>query len=263
MNADGTYAHELTLRTSGQTQTDSPQYDLGEITFAGWTGDDKWILLWPNAGHSQSIAADGMRLIAIPSLGGVVRQVSDLLPDHDVLLYRDYIAFARHKDSVVITDGGNRESWTNKRVTIVNPTTANASVLTDAKFAASSVDWSPNGASIVFSLGPDIGGVGGGEQAKNGLAQRHIWTMDTNGGHVRQITSDPAYRDEYPRWSRNGHLILFVRMDRQNNVSVWTAMQPRGTLQKVVDVIADPVDKDLWFSFYGHIPWAYYLGWTR
>jgi Tol biopolymer transport system component len=99
----------------------------------------------------------------------------------DVLPYKDYVAFARHKPGVVFTAGGNRESWTNKRVTFVDPATNRLSALTGTNAAAGSLEWSPDGTRIVFSLGPDAGTVGGGEQAKNALAQRRIWVMNMDG----------------------------------------------------------------------------------
>jgi Tol biopolymer transport system component len=242
-------------------------FDLGEVTFAGWSGDDKWILMWPNPGHSASIAADGLGMIAVPLTGGSIRSLSDILKpilkDHDVLLYRDYVSFARSDPGVVVTIGGDRQSWTNKRIMYINPANGRFSVLTDASMATAALDWSPDGKRILYSIAPDTGPVGGGEPAKAALAQRRIWMMDADGKHQQPLTSDPAYRDERPLWSRTGRTILFVRMDRQDNIGLWTIDVRSKELQKVVDAIADPDDKGLWFSFYGHIVWSDYFAWSR
>jgi hypothetical protein len=256
-NDDGSPAHEIPVYKS-----DSSEIDLGEATLAGWSGDDTWIFVWPNAAHSASLAADGFGLIAVPRNGGRTRFLSDIFKT-DVLLYNDYVAFARHRSGVVLTAGGDREAWTNKRVTFVDPDSGKFAILTDTKTAAGSVDWSPDGSRIAFPLGPDAGSIGGGEQAKNALAQRRIWVINVDGRQPRQLTSDPEYRDEYPLWSHDGRTILFARIDRQDNVSVWTIDVAGGNLQKVVDALADPVDKDLWFSYYGHINWSSILAWTR
>ena len=80
------------------------------------------------------------------------------------------------------------------------------------------------------------------------------------GKQMRQITSDPQYRDESPLWSRNGQYILFARLDRQDNASLWSINLNSGALQKV----ADQVDGQLgWFGYYGHINWYASVAWHQ
>src|SRR5215472_17502459 len=85
-NDDGSPAREIPVYKS-----DSSEIDLGEATLAGWSGDDTWIFLWPNAAHSASLAADGFGLIAVPRNGGRTKFLSEIVKD-DVLLYNDYVA---------------------------------------------------------------------------------------------------------------------------------------------------------------------------
>jgi hypothetical protein len=39
--------------------------DLGTAKLAGWTSDGQRVLIWPNPEESESIAADGLPLIAV------------------------------------------------------------------------------------------------------------------------------------------------------------------------------------------------------
>jgi len=252
------------IQTNGQRTVQSAEFDLGEVTFAGWSGDGHWILFWPNPDHSASIAADGLPLTAVPASGGVAQRLLQALHDNDVLLFPDFVSPSPRGSGVLVTAGGNREAWTNKRVTWVDPSTGKSSILSDQKFAASSIGWSRDGSRFACVLGPDIGSAGGGEPAQKALAQRHIWLMNADGKQPKQLTSDPSYRDEYPLWSRDGHTILFTRMNQQNEMSLWTADVASGTLKKVVDSIGSPIEKGNWFGYYGHLHWSsFYVAWSR
>lgn len=251
------------IQPNGQRQVQSPEFELGGVTFAGWSADNQWIFVWPNPGYSESIAADGLSLIAIPADGGVVEFLLKALSDSTVLRYPDFVALSARATEILVTAGGNREAWTNKRLTRVDPATGKLSILTDKNVAVSSSAWSPDGSLIASVLGPDNGGLGGGDAVKRTLAQRHIWVMNADGQRLRQLTSDTPYRDEYPLWSRDGLTIVFVRLDQQNKASVWNIDVQNGSVQKLVEQIGGPAQPDSGFGYYGHTDWSRYLSWSR
>ena len=83
--------------------------------------------------------------------------------------------------------------------------------------------------------------------------------MNADGRQRRRLTSDAQYRDEYPLWSKDGQDILFMRMDTQNRVSVWSVGVYDRTLMKLVDQIMGPAAKDSWFGYYGHVAWPSFI----
>ena len=80
-----------------------------------------------------------------------------------------------------------------------------SSELTGSETASIEPSWSADGRRIAFvsqpDRGPDMGPSGGFPPL---LRDRRIWVMDRNGSDKRQLTNDPAYRDERPLWSPDG-----------------------------------------------------------
>jgi TolB protein len=161
-----------------------------------------------------------------------------------------------------VISGGNREAWTNKRLIAFNTATGNIMALTDDSTAVASCAWSPDGKVIAFAAGPNDREAGGGERAKQALSERRIWIMNADGQQRRRLTTDAQYRDEYPLWSKDGQHIVFMRMDTQNAISVWSVGVYDRTLMKLVDEMMGPAAKASWFGYYGHVQWpwsiAYY-----
>jgi Tol biopolymer transport system component len=70
--------------------------------------------------------------------------------------------------------------------------------------------------------------------AGGALRGRKLWLYDLQTGKSSQITQDPAYRDEYPLWSADGEVLLFIRMDEKDQVSLWSLSIHSGELRNVV-----------------------------
>ena len=85
--------------------------------------------------------------------------------------------------------------------------------------------------------------------------QRRIVVAGTEGDpQPRQLTDDPAYRDEYPRWSADGSHILFARLDAEDRASLWLMPAEGGAPQQVADDLSpNPGPASFWFGFYGHV----------
>jgi len=125
--------------------------------------------------------------------------------------------------------------------------------------------------SVAYSAAPDAGpGVTGGDPARAALAQRRIWVaaatqpLDVK---QRQLTSDPAYRDEFPQFSPDGTQLLFARMDADDQWSLWLIPSAGGDPEQVVPKVdvasALSTGEPAWFGYYGTIPWHNVFDWWR
>jgi Tol biopolymer transport system component len=231
----------------------------GIYQLAGWTSDGQSLIFWGgNPFFSASIAADGLPLVKVPANGGEPQEVAQ-----SALLYTDFV---RPDPSVsgrlAVITGGGREAWTDKRLYLFE--NSSGVQLSPGGEAVSSVAWSRDGKRLAYSSAPDAGQLGGGEPARQALMDRKIWVLDLGSGEPNQLTNDPSYRDEYPLWSADGNNLLFVRMDDQNQVSLWTIPVAGGEAQIVLDRLSTESLSSLgWFGFYGHIDWQDMFDWWR
>jgi Tol biopolymer transport system component len=247
LSANGTNSREISLVR--------PSYS--HFKLAGWSADREHILLWVG-GVSESIAADGLPLISVSGTSGDHQLVTE-----EMLPYKEYVAMSPVGNSVLVISGGNRDTWTNKRLIVLDTTTGNITHLTDDSTAVAACAWSPDGNVIAFAAGPNDTEAAGGERAKQALAERRIWIMNADGQQRRKLTTDAQYRDEYPLWSQDGQHILFMRMDTQNIISVWSVGVYDETLMKLVDHIMGPAEKDAWFGYYGHLRWPSFIAYYQ
>ena len=79
--------------------------------------------------------------------------------------------------------------------------------------------WSPDGSLIAFV------------SDRTGIAQ--IWVMNADGTNQRQLTFDPARKDQLPDWSPDGTRIAYATNDRVLGSDVWV-MDADGTDQRRV-----------------------------
>jgi Tol biopolymer transport system component len=83
---------------------------------------------------------------------------------------------------------------------------SDVTLLTDTQVPPSP-RWSPNGKQIVFVKG-----------VNPALYDRHIFLMNADGTHIRQLTEPAAGKDDYhPAFSPDGTSIVFCRQQRINN----------------------------------------------
>ncbi|MEJ2266500.1 MAG: hypothetical protein P8X95_23895 [Anaerolineales bacterium] len=231
----------------------------GVYRLAGWTSDSQSLIFWGgDPFFSASIAADGLPLFQIPAQGGEPQQLANA-----VLLYEDYVRTNPEiSGNTAIVVGDGREAWTDKHLYLFE--NGNGVQLSPDGEAVSSVAWSPDGKRLAYSSAPDAGQLGGGEPARQALMGRKIWVLDPGSGEPNQLTNDSSYRDEYPLWSAGGNNLLFVRMDDQNQVSLWTIPVASGEAQIVLDRLNTESLSSLgWFGFYGHIDWQDMFDWWR
>lgn len=219
------------------------------IVLAGWYHDS--ILFWSDPQFSASLLADGVPLHAVPAHGGAARELVPWM-----LAHPDFLAISPDGTRLAATEGGNRQTWTNKHIVTVDMASGARTQITGNAVAAFSPAWSPDGQQIAYVAGPDVGSVGGGEPAQRGMTQRRIWVMNADGSGKQQITSDNAFYDERPRWTADGAHLVFVRVDAQHQPSLWVVRSDGGGLEQISDTLGDAAQAaDMDFGYYGYHDW--------
>jgi dipeptidyl aminopeptidase/acylaminoacyl peptidase len=244
----------------GSPEILASQYLMGFEPFA-WTRDSRFILYWEDPDFSASVQADGLELFRVPAAGGKGQRLGV-----GSLVHHDLLSLAPGDNLLAVTTGGGRETWTGKRIAVVNLDNLSRRYLTGNGVAALAPAWSPDGTQVAYSAAKDAGQIGGGTEAKAALAQRRIWAVNTAGPlSPRQLTSDRRYRDEEPLWSADGRHILFCRMDTAGAASLWLMgatgdhpVQVSGPL-----ALKGLASADTWFGFYGYIDWRTTFDWHR
>ena len=220
---------------------------------AAWTRDA--VLYFIDPFFSASLLADGVPLMAVPDGGGVPRSIVD-----DMLIDPDYLSVSPGGDQVAAVEGGGRETWTHdKHLIVVNPSTGTRRRLTPTGEIALSPAWSPDGRWLAFGQQPDPGDVGYSDSIWDVTGQRRLWIIRPDGTGLRQVTFDPAYRDELPHWSSDGRNIVFVRIDKAaQSGSVWAVAVAGGEPVRLVGCLGTGGDpSEGWgFGYYGHIDWS-------
>jgi Tol biopolymer transport system component len=256
-----TYEGLWKVSSDGRQRTElyaSGAPEKGVALLAGWSLDGQHILFWQGDILSASLLSDGPALYSLPADGGEPIKLVD-----SVLVHDDFLAPAPQGDRLAVTAGSYRATWTNKRVAVVEARGGELTWLTDEKVAAFSPAWSPDGVYLAYAAMPDRGDLVGGEDARLGMMERHIWMINAQ-GKPQQLTEDPAYRDERPLWSADGSHLLFARMAAEGPASLWLIPAGGGDPRRVVDELSPwtgPASG--WFGYYGHIEWDQLFDWWR
>lgn len=250
--------------------TPAKVYDAGspsvdDVGLVGWSPDGHALFFTLDPFFSASAPADGLALQAIVVLPDIAAKSRDFAPAPARMLLKNEFWSARPDGATIaITDGSGRETWMNKRIAIVSWGAGTVTGVTPEDVAAIEPAWSPDGKRIAYVAAPDAGtSVSGGDAAKAAMAKRKIWVMDADGSDQRQLTSDPAYRDERPQWTADGSHILFVRLDANDKASLWLISADDGAPERVVNdlpVIAFD-GSPAWWGYYGYIGWDSQFAW--
>jgi Tol biopolymer transport system component len=211
-----------------------------------WSGDT--ILAWKGE-ISGSAESDGFEVWAYSVSGGPPRKLGG-----PALVSRELHGLSPDGYKLALTSGEGRQAWTNKTIIVIDLRMGESTSLTSKNSAALYPAWSPSGGQIAFIQGPDAGDVWGGEDAKAALNERHLWIMDPDGSRKRQLTSDPSFRDERPVWSADGRSLFFIRLDHNDQASVWTIDSSGGEPRLAAGPLT--LHEDGWFGYYGHVNWS-------
>jgi Tol biopolymer transport system component len=167
------------------------------------------------------------------------------------LVYDDWLSLSPTHDALAICDGDGRESYTNKRIAVLDLSSNSVRYLTDRKTVAVKPSWSPDGKLIAYSAAPEPKS---SDQVPDPiLSRRRIWLADPAGVQApRRLTDDDRYRDEEPMWLADGQHILFCRVDGARQRTLWM-MRADGTAPRQVagPLYIDPDQGD----YYGYLYW--------
>jgi TolB protein len=106
-------------------------------------------------------------------------------------------------------------------------------------------DWSPDGRTIVF--GASVFGAGG------------LLVMPASGGPARQIlaTGGEIQTVEFPKFSEDGHTIVFKSHDREGHINFWSVPLPGGPPQRVARIDdALSASAPYWDMWHGRIAYV-------
>lgn len=223
----------------------------------GWTSDGKFLLFLRGV-SSQTPAPDGAPLALLPVEGGEAMVIRN-----SVLPYPDFVQPApAGYGSVAVVVGGGAQTWARKGLSLVISEPVGS--LVPPQSAVISPAWSPAADRLAYAAMPDalLQPYEGDDGAV--LMQRHLWVVTLDGSAPLQLTADPDYRDEYPQWSADGSTLLFLRLDLQGRISLWTMPSSGGPARKVMDWqglgdLGLPAEA----IYNGYTPWYDFLDWTR
>lgn len=239
-------------RTGGQPlwvtrAADSP------VSLAGWQ-DPEHLLIWQHPDSPQQPSDSVWLYSAALPQSGEDSDDPQVVRDEPMLQRPDFIAVSPVAEHIVAaTLGAGLPTWTGKQVVA-------GDLASPAALAAISPAWSPDGGWLAFVGMPDAPDVTLGEDALAAMMERRIWVAPRAPGEPRILVEDDRYRDERPLWSRQGTHILFARMTREGQASLWLAPAGGGPAAQVVDELTPAPDP---IGNFGYIDWSQHYDWWR
>jgi hypothetical protein len=233
-----------------------------EVLLAGWLAEGKLLLVWKGYQGSASAIADGAPLWQLP-----IAAVGQAEPIVETLTYPDYFsADPTNTGRLAAISGMGPETWADKSLFLYDYTARSGGSLTGTDQAAAFPAFSPDGTRLAYSAMPVQETDLSGEALRQALLGRDLWLFEfqpenpEDPGSARQLTNDPAYRDERPEWSADGTSLVFPRQDAAGNVSLWQLLVDGGEPVQLIDSLASGIE---WFGYYGFIEWDAFYDWWQ
>ncbi len=238
--------------TGGQSTPVSRASEL-PTSLAGWQDADR-VLIWQHPNQAvQPVGGVWLYSAALPQPGEAPPDVK-IVQTEPMLQRTDFLAVSPPTATTVATTiGSELATWMDKRVVA-------AQFATPASLAAITPTWSPDGQWLAYVAMPNEPGLTLGEDAVTAMMSRRVWVAPVAAGAPRLLTEGDRYRDERPLWSRQGSHILFARITREGQASLWLAPAGGGQPALVVDELTPAPDP---IGNYGYIDWAQHFDWWR
>jgi len=245
------------------------------VDSVAWSPDGTFVAFQPIT-LSASLMADGVPLFTVPATGGE--------PAYHGVMLRSYALLDWFPEShrFVFTLGGGREVYIYKCLALGEAGVAASDVLWDEcagqvgaltpDLSVRSDAWpavSPDGERIVFQASEPSNVVARLDIGKIEGPREGIWLADADGSNARQLTSDPASLDFFPRWSADGELIVFLRTtgerfvndlgtpDPDAHAELWIMRSDGSGARRLLDDVLRIG------SYYGLFPWEQVVAWWQ
>lgn len=220
----------------------------------GWSGDGNWVFYREPPGFGNSAWVGSVDTYAIPAEGGTPAKLGSTDG------FSDHFANPTGADWVAFVSGGFRFAGDSGRSIRIVRSGSAAELPNAAEGSVSAVAASTDGRSLAYSLIPNTpAGLDNAAQAGR-LGGERLWVQAIGGGAL-QLTSDAAYRDEHPMWSRDGQTILFTRIDSSGEASVWRIAAAGERPELVQDGLG--LGSQGVTGVYGWIAWDSLLSWWQ
>jgi len=220
----------------------------------GWSGDGKWVFYREPPGFGNSAWVGSVDVYVIPATGGTPTKLGSTDG------FADHFSTPSGADWVAFVSGGFRFAGDAGRTIRVVRAGVAAELPGSASGSASAVSVSRAGGRLAYSVMPNTpAGLDNAAMAAR-LASERLWVQEI-GGVAKQLTDDPAYRDEHPMWSTDGQDILFTRIDAAGHASVWRISGSGGAPALVQDGLG--LGSQGVGGLYGWIEWADLLVWWQ
>jgi hypothetical protein len=212
----------------------------GPIEVLGRSGDRRWLFFVIDPDGSGSIQADGLTLRVIPAGGGHVTKIARML------VYRDYLTWCGGR--LVFTAGSDRVATDRKRLMVASPPAWRPRPLVPGtRRVWGSIVCAPDGRSLVAQSQ-------GQSSNPSFFATRWaLWRVGLDGSLLRLTAPPRGYADESPRLSRNGEVLMFVRMRRGNG---WLYALRRRRVVGPLLFLGNGL------GYYGHHDWWQTAAWS-
>lgn len=203
---------------------------------AGWVGS--YIIYW-QGDEAPIVRLRGEPLYAVPADGGKPRRLTE---DKMFVVFGDFFAPSPDGRFLAIVEAGSRETWTNRRIVLLELASGKRTVLTEKKSVSFSPAWSPDGQRLAYVSAPDMGATNDSNYLTaedEHVASRRIWIMNRDGSGKRKLTTDPYCHR--PQWSADGRHILFARISKPDKLNrayqaiLWLVNAEGGKPVRVVD----------------------------
>lgn len=224
--------------TVHENHTAFPAGSPGPIELEGVSPDEKWILYAIDPMGSASLAADGLRVMAVPATGGRTYTVAFALS------YDSYRAWCG--DRLVMTVGGDRIANHDKRLIVTGPPSWRARFLVrEPKRAFGSVACAPDGRAVVVQEEP-----AGGTNESSATSHWQLWRLTLDGRTSTRLTDPaPGWSDDSPQFSADGKTLYFVRS--KSDRGRLYALRGGELVGPLLDLGLDRNE------YYGHRDWPY------
>lgn len=197
---------------------------------AAWTPDGAAILFHQQLGRAASGMRYGRPLVALPATGGKMRVLTENTP-----VYADAFSFAPDHRRIVLPENVGPLDTGTWRLAILSLNNQHQVFLTGMAAVAVDPVWSPTGQQIAYLRTHTAGNSEGIFYETEKLPGIHLWlaTLGRPSRH-RALTTGRRYREEAPQWSHDGRTLLFTRIDKQYNASLWSINTNSTGLHRLV-----------------------------